>query len=156
MSLGGGAQLRARLKAIGNTREFLRGLQIGTVEEAKRMVPRRTGHLGRNIRPSTLSERDALVVAQTPYAAYVERGTGIYGPHKKPIVPRTKKMLAWRTGATRLTGTSRTRGGRQLAGWAFARSVRGRKATPYLVPGAKKAANDRGADIVVSLWNGAA
>ena len=97
------------------------------------------------------------MVARASYARYIEAGTGIYGPRKRPIVPRTKKMLAWRTGAVTLSGRSRVKGGKEIAGWAFARSVKGRKATPFLLPGAKDALAKNGlADVVVELWNGAA
>ncbi len=158
MTLEGGKQLRARLKAIGDTRAVLKGLQIGSVEEAKRLaVPfKKTGNLQRSIQPGSLTDSSAIVQARAPYAAYIERGTGLYGPSKKKIVPRNAKTLAWRTGATRLSGRSRTQGGQPAAGWAFAKSVRGRRPTPYLLPGAKKAAKERGADVVVELWNGAA
>ena len=44
------------------------------------------------------------------YGKYVLFGTGIYGEHKTPIVPKTAKVLAWR-GAGGV--------------WHFARSVKG-------------------------------
>lgn len=30
-----------------------------------------------------------------PYATFQEEGTGIYGKHKRPIKPKTKKLLSW-------------------------------------------------------------
>lgn len=33
------------------------------------------------------------------YGKFVHQGTGIYGPHKKPIKPVTKKALFWRGAA---------------------------------------------------------
>jgi hypothetical protein len=155
-SIKGLRQLNARLDNISDTRAILGKLQIDTVAEAKRLtVPiRKTGNLGRSIRPGFLSGSKAFVNAEASYAAYVEKGTGIYGPKHKPIVPRTKKMLAWRVGAVTLSGRSRVKGGVEQAGWAFARSVRGRKATPFLEPGARKAVDSSNVKgIVINLWN---
>jgi hypothetical protein len=149
-------QLQSRLDNISDTREILLVLQRRTVEESKRLtVPfRKTGNLGRSIRPGFLSAKSAFVNAEASYAAYVEKGTGIYGPKHKPIVPRKAKVLAWRTGATTLSGRSRVKGGVEQAGWAFARSVKGRKPTPFLEPGARKAIEKSGLkDVVVKLWN---
>lgn len=155
-TIRGMGDLHKRLDAIGDTKAILRTLQIDTVAEAKRLtVPfRKTGNLGRSIRPGFLSGRSAFVNAEASYAAYVEKGTGIYGPRHKPIVPRTKKVLAWRTGSVTLSGRSRVKGGQETAGWAFARSVRGRRATPFLEPGARTAVEKGGLKgIVIKLWN---
>lgn len=147
--------LRARLAAIGDTARLLEGLQIATIAAAKTNTEpfRKTGNLGRSIRPGARNTREAFVHAGANYAAHVEKGTGIYGPRKAPIRPRRANVLAWRTGDTRLTGRSRVSGGRETAGWAFAKSVKGRPATPFLVPGATTAVRERGAAIVVELWN---
>lgn len=53
------------------------------------------------------------------YGAFVEFGTGIYGPLKRRIVPTSKKALAW----TNKAGESFVR-----------RSVRGMKPRPYMGP----------------------
>ena len=68
-----------RLRALGETQPVLRVLQIDTVAEAKILVPRKTGHLGRSIVPGTLTPTHAQVEARTPYAVYVERG--LWLPH---------------------------------------------------------------------------
>lgn len=153
-------QLQARLKAIGDTKGLLTLLQVGTVQEAKRLVPRKTGNLGRSIVPGRVSATSAYVDANAKYAAFVEDGTGIYGPRKRKIVPVRASVLAWRTGGSssvRLSGRSRVIGGKEQAGWAFAQSVRGRPATPFLIPGAKNAVSRaKLGDIVVKKWNGAA
>lgn len=67
----------------------------------------------------------ADVGTNVKYAAWIEFGTGIYGPRATPIVPRSAPFLAWRD-----------KGGN----WHRARSVRGRKATPYLRPALRAAA----------------
>lgn len=145
-----------RMTAIGQTQPILRALQLSTIHEAQALAPRRTGFLQRNIVPGPLTKDYAIVEARAPYSLFVERGTGIYGPSHKKIVPKTASVLAWRVGAVTLTGRSRVSGGRQLAGWAFARSVRGRPATPFLLPGANNAVKKAGVDIIVQEWNSAA
>jgi HK97 gp10 family phage protein len=51
------------------------------------------------------------------YALFVHDGTGIYGPHGMPIVPRTAKVLMWRT-----------KGGKKI----FALKVKGMEPNPFL------------------------
>jgi hypothetical protein len=162
----GSEQLKRRLSALKNDRmraAVLRKVVIAAQGEAQALVPRKTGALQRSIKPGRVDARRAELIAGMDYAAYIERGTGIYGPFARPIVPRTKRILAWRTDSTppagllRLSGRSRERRGKQLAGWAFARKVRGRPATPYLVPGAIAALRKGGFDdVVATTWNDAA
>jgi hypothetical protein len=144
---------------------MMRTLGLAAVEEAKRIVPRATGNLGRTIRAEDATERSVRVVAggteNVGYAAYVEKGTGIYGARHRPIVPVRARMLAWQTGEggaggpnLRLSGNRRVLGGQARGGWAFAKSVKGRPATPYLVPGAKRAMQRGGLkEAVIEVWN---
>jgi hypothetical protein len=153
--------LQKRFAAISDSRMMLGQIALLAIKEAKDIAPRKTGNLGRTIRLGTVTDTNAQIMAGgvrgVGYARYVEEGTGLYGPRKRRIVPVKAKVLAWRTGGPsvqRLSGKSRTRGGKQLAGWAFAKSVKGRPATPYLLPGAKKAMSKAGlADRVISAWN---
>jgi hypothetical protein len=39
--------------------------------------------------------RTGILKATAPYAEHVHEGTGLFGPHKKRIVPRDKKALFW-------------------------------------------------------------
>lgn len=158
-SLEGADELRARFRAIGGTGAFMRGLQIETVKRAKIKVPRKTGHLGRSIRPGTVDPRGAWVHAKTPYARAVEFGSGLYGPaHRKyPIVPKRGKLLAWpaNAGGRRLSGRARSNAGPMV----FARKVMhpGVKPRPFLIPAAKEAVREGPMrDLIVSAWNGAA
>ena len=161
MEMTGGDALMKRLKAIDDPHALLRKLQLDTVAEAKRLVPRKTGNLGRSIAPGAFSGRSALVVAAMPYAAFVELGTR---PHE--IRPRNGRVLAWpASGAGRkLTGSPRKAmyskaGAARLGGWAFAAVVHhpGTKPKPFLLPGAREALRRNGLrDTTVSLWNGAA
>lgn len=145
MSLKGDDELRARLRAIGEPKELLGKVALLGVAEAKKLAPVATGNLRRTIRVGTVTAKSANVLAggtaQVGYAYYVETGTGIYGPNGKPIRPKRARMLSWKT-----------KGGR-----VFAKSVRGRKATPYLVPGVRAALRKVGLKgIVVDAWNRAA
>ncbi len=149
----GAKALSKRLHNIDDGRAILRKLQIDTTAEAKRLVPRKTGNLGRSIRPGFLSARDALVVADANYAAYVELGTK---PHI--IRPKNKKALRFPASGTSVTLGGRARTGEVRAGGAFtfAGEVHhpGTRPQPFLVPGAKKAAEGNGLkDIVIKLWN---
>lgn len=152
MSLKGKRQLKARMTALGEGRLILGRLAIAGVAEAKRLVPRRTGNLGRTIRVGTVTNDRAEVIAggqrNVGYAAAVEFGTR---PHV--IVPRKKKALAW--------GGERTLGGRLRSGGKpthFAKRVNhpGTRAKPYLRPGIIKAVEKQGGEIIVDIWNGAA
>lgn len=150
MSVEGVPELKRRLRAIGDTEGLLRMLQLAAVAEAKRLVPRKTGHLGRSIVPGDIDRDSAIVKATANYAAHVEFGTR---PHV--ILPRHARALAWPTGGgRRLSG--RARRGAQMA---FAKRVRhpGTRPQPYLVPGAVAALRKGGfRALVVERWNRAA
>ena len=139
--------LLARLEAIGEPRPVLRVAQLATVREAKLLVHRKTGHLGRSIVPGAISGDHAKVEARTPYAATVELGSRAH-----VIRPKKAKVLAW--GGTRRLSGALAKGSKPTH---FAREVHhpGTKPYPYLIPGAKKAVADL-KDVIVSLWNKAA
>ena len=150
LTITGGPGLQRRLSAIADVpKDLLRDIGLHAVREAKLLVPRRTGNLGRTIRIGSLTKDHVEVRAggtsQVGYAAAVEYGTG---PHT--IVPRRAKVLAW--------GGARTLGGRLRAGSRpthFARRVRhpGTRAKPYLVPGFEKALRNMGLGKLVDAWN---
>ncbi len=150
--LEGLPELNRRLNAISQGRDILRTVQIDAVAEAKRMVPRKTGNLGRTIGPGGLGNDFAIVHATAPYAAFVELGTK---PHV--IRPRSKRTLAWSTGGTRLSGRP-TASARRSGAMRFARKVNhpGTKAKPYLVPAAKIALGRVGVRRIIESWNRAA
>ena len=52
-----------------------------------------TGHLLRNIRVKATA--DGIEFSFPFYAQYLEWGTGIYGPKKQVIRPKTAKVLSW-------------------------------------------------------------
>ena len=154
-------QLQARFRAISSdqvTEGLMKQVALAVVREQKLLASRfrKTGNLERGIVIKSVSAVGATVVSSANYSGFVEGGTGLFGPRHARITPKAASVLAWRTGATRLTGSSRTKGGRELAGWAFARSVAGRPATPYFFPGAKVGLQKTGADSIVQAWNDAA
>lgn len=151
-TLKGGPELERRLGAIADTRRLLGRIALDGVAEAKRLVPRRTGNLGRTIRLGRVDARSAEVLAggqrNVGYAAAVEFGSR---PHV--ILPRRARVLAW--------GGSRTLGGRLRSGSRpthFARRVNhpGTRPKPYLGPGVRRAIEKVGPDLIVAEWNSAA
>lgn len=114
------ANLRAVLASA--TEKALTRAAIQVVNEAKRLCPVDTGTLRRSITfhiEGIAGQARARVGSNLEYALWVENGTGIYGPHNTPIVPVVAKRLVFTP-----------RGGSTV----FARSVRGRPATPFLAP----------------------
>jgi hypothetical protein len=156
-TLVGKDKLLRRLNAIENGRPVLRTIQLRAVAEAKKRVPRATGHTARTIAPGALTS-DFTIVTAAGAAAFLEFGTGLHGPrHKKyPIVPRKGSMLAWPKSGSgrRLSGRRRTSSGRLI----FARKVMhpGIKPQPFLVPGAIEAIRSVGIESIINEWNRAA
>jgi hypothetical protein len=151
IGLQGADRLQMRLNAVKDSpRGILRQWQIATVAEAKRAVPRKTGHLGRSIRAGGLFSDHAIVEASVNYAAFVE-----YGTRAHIIRPRNKRILRFAAngGSARLTGAVR-RGGSAV----FAREVHhpGTRPHPFLVPGARAALTKVGLTAIVDQWNKAA
>lgn len=149
----GQQELTRRLTAIGKApKDMLRDVGLHAVREAKILVPRKTGNLGRTIRLGSLTESHVEVKAggtrNVGYAAAVE-----FGSKAHVIVPRAATVLAW--------GGERTLGGRLRSGsrpTRFARRVNhpGTKAKPFLIPGFEKALRLLGLDRIVEAWNKAA
>lgn len=143
--------LQKRLHAIGgNNERILATIGAAAIREAKILVARKTGNLGRSIHMEAPTATQVKLVASAKYAAYVEHGTR---PHE--ITPKARKALRFApsAGGRRLTGSPRVG-----ADVVFAKRVHhpGTRAQPYLLPGAKKAVSDAGVSIIVTEWNGAA
>lgn len=70
--------------------------------DAKQNAPVQTGHLRSSIQiiaPEPTSDlMSGKVYTDIGYALWVEQGTGLYGPYASPIVPTTKKALAFTIG----------------------------------------------------------
>lgn len=149
LRLKGDKDLLARLKAIGDTKMLLGQVGLAGVAEAKQLVPRRTGNLGRSIRLGPVTSTSVTITAggsrTVGYAAAVEFGTNAH-----VIVPRRRKVLAW--------GGARTLGGRLRKGARatnFARRVNhpGTRARPYLLPGLRAGLGRLAIDGIVAAWN---
>jgi hypothetical protein len=133
--------LHDRLNALNATHDtsFMSRLALSAVAEEKRLVPRRTGNLGRSIHVGRITPTYAEAVADANYAAYVEFGTA---PHD--IRPSRKKVLRFQNSAGEAV---------------FAKIVHhpGTRAQPFMVPGAQRAIRIMGlADLIVARWNKAA
>lgn len=122
------------------------------------MGARRTGGTAASIQPRHITETSAELWGSR-VLIYIDEGTGVEGPLHHRITPQAAKVLAWRTGAVRLTGASRVSGGKQLAGWAFARSTKGMAPRPYIARSVQEAGQDTSTQlggIVIDVWNSAA
>jgi len=145
--------LELRMSAVSKAGgiKMTRMLGLSTVREAKLLVHRKTGNLGRSIHVASVTEKSVTVIASAGYAADVELGTR---PHE--ITPKAAKALRWAASAS---GRRLSCAPRKGAAVIFATRVHhpGTKPYPYLVPGAKRAVAKGGLkDVVIDVWNAAA
>lgn len=144
-------ELRARIKAIGDTRGFLNEMAATGIREIKLETPRKTGNLSRNNTVGNLSKSGVTFVNRANYAGFVHQGTRAHD-----IRPRRAKALrfAASAGSARLTGSPRT--GSSVR---FARRVRhpGTRSNPFMVRGLTNALRKFGfAEQMIKVWNRAA
>lgn len=94
---------------------------LNTQEEVERRTPEDVGHLKNSwfVEDNQSSSQFRLYNSRK-YAPFVEEGTGVYGPSNKPILPKTKKVLAWKPSKKGLKYANKN-------GWVFAKSVKGQK-----------------------------
>lgn len=83
------------------------------------------------------SKPGAVVQARDPKSWWIERGTGIYGPRRRPIRPKKGEFLVFRV--------PRAGGRREDGDLVFARQVRGRPATQTMERAARQVAAAIGA-----------
>jgi hypothetical protein len=102
----------------------------------RRYVPRRSGHMWSMLRVDINVDNrgdEFKVHIPVPYAAFVEYGTGIYGPRGQRIYAKGKAMVWTAPGMhgkiARIVGKV-TRNGR--AGYIFARSIKGQKGQRFM------------------------
>lgn len=160
----GDEELQRRFKALRDgtaDQQLLSEFGLLAVQFAKDEVPRKTGNLGRTIRVAEVdakAQRVRVVAGgsrNVGYAAYVEFGTGLYGPFHRRITPKRSQFLRFPgSGAKRLSGNFRSGAAQN---YVYVRSVKGMQPRPYLVPGAKKAlALVDKAKPIIETWNRAA
>ena len=70
---------------------------LTTIEAlAVKDAPKKTSNLARTRTSNVNADGSRGTLAFTaPYAGYVHEGTGLYGPHKTKIVPKSKQALFW-------------------------------------------------------------
>lgn len=128
------AELRRLLKSPGGpVVRHIDTLCRRTENQAKRNVKVDEGTLRASISHAVRVEADRVVGrvgTGLAYGLYLERGTGIYGPKGRPIVPIRRRYLRFEV----KSGTA-AKGGRPVV---FAKSVRGVKGDQWLTRALKK------------------
>lgn len=89
--------------AASMTRDVAKAVRAGMIHlvteieaRAKKAAPVKTSNLVRMITSDVSRDgRVGIVNAGADYSLYVHEGTGLYGPKKKKITPKTKKALHW-------------------------------------------------------------
>lgn len=107
--------------ATSAARKAIERRAIVVTEEAKRLAPVDSGALRDSIHYTITgsgANAKARIGSNLHYTEAVEKGTGIYGPTGQPVRPRVQQFMVFRWL------------GRQ---WVM-KSVKGRKATPFLRP----------------------
>lgn len=163
----GSAEFLKRLKRAENEIPgiVLMGWQAKAIAYAKQNIQpySKTHYLQASIQPGEMDIKagTATITAGGPgmsgYARFVEEGTGIYGPNRRPIVPVRAKFLRFpaKGADVRQTGSLTKAQQRAGGGWVFKKSVLGRKATPFLKPAVERAGNELGIAYAVDItWGG--
>jgi len=106
----------------GPVTKGMRQSALAVQREAQLLAPVDSGRLRADIHTDIDSGQPfplwARIGPKVFYAVFVEFGTGIFGPLKRRIVPRTKRALAWTSGGQRFVR----------------RSVKGSPAQPFMGP----------------------
>lgn len=131
------ARLRGQILALAGD-----AAAVVIEEDAQRRAPKRTSTLARSIKhrrvKATSQEAVIEIGPQMKYGAYVEFGTGVHGPNKKPIEIKAKNARALRWLVAQGVSISGGKVRKRSAGnqYAFAKSVtiQGSRPQPYLIP----------------------
>ncbi|HEY65555.1 MAG TPA: HK97 gp10 family phage protein [Caldilineae bacterium] len=91
---------KARRRALMDVGRYVRAQAAKYPPQKPTTTYRRTGTLGRSIAVEDRVRRSGNrywieVGTNVPYARFVEYGTGLYGPEKRLIEPKSAKALAW-------------------------------------------------------------
>jgi phage gpG-like protein len=109
-----------------------KGRQV--LQQARGLAPVDQGQLRASLKMEMDEERGLPVVrvgTNVKYAIFVHEGTGIHGPRRTPIVPVRARVLRWPVKNQSGSGRRRYRGG-GTEQYAYAKSVKGVKARPFL------------------------
>jgi len=153
--------LQARLEAIGDSKLQMGFVASIVVGELKRNIVHRTSGTSRTIHVTAVTDSTARIEG-SPVARWLDEGTGLYGPRRHRIVPRSGKVMRWTAGPSgSLTLAGRKRSGKAGtgAGPVFARSTRGMKGRPFIQRSIQSAAGKLGVELggqIVDEWNRAA
>lgn len=116
-------------------REIAVELEVGMSNmetDAKRNAVADTGNLARRIHSGVKVEGNQLIGVlwtTSGYAVPVELGSGLWGPKKDYIYPKTAKVLAWR---------GKEDDQSNIDGWIFAKRVSGHPPQPFMKPAIDK------------------
>jgi len=120
-------------RMIGPVSKGLLAAAIVVQNQARRNAPVDRGELRNKILATGKIEQGirsmtTAVESNAPHAAYVEFGTGIYGPKQARIYPKRARFLSW-------VGKDGKR--------VFVRSIAGMPARPYLAPAGFKTGKEQ-------------
>jgi HK97 gp10 family phage protein len=112
-------------------------------ERARSRAAHRTGTLQRSIQRELKDTAGRTFVGEK-YGIFIEKGTGLYGPERRPIRAKRAKVLAFTVGSKKV----------------FTKSVKGMRAKPFFKPALEeskphiKQQFDKVADILVKQLAG--
>lgn len=109
-------KFRARIKTL-DFKEFENRILRVYAESIKAELEERTPGKAANLWQISGPESSVITISNdTSYLPFIERGTGLYGPHHAWVVPKHARMLVWMSQ------------GRKI----FAKKTRGMKPQPFV------------------------
>lgn len=116
------ALMRDVRQAGGNSKPLVHAALINSVNHTQQQQRSRAAHRTGTLQRSIMGEVHypwGQVAVNEKYGIYIEEGTGLYGPRRQAITPKTGKVLAFRSGGSMV----------------FAKKVKGMKPRPFFKPG---------------------
>lgn len=120
--------------AIQGAEKDLRERANRVLNAARRLAPVDEGRLRASIAVTFGTDKGvpvARIGSNLPYALFVHEGTGLYGPKKAMIHPKSKQFMVWPVKNNSGVGNRRYTGGK-TSSYAFAKATRGVPARPFL------------------------
>lgn len=100
-------------------------VHIATLRETPVMTGAMLGTLSQDIRVAPGRSVRGIVESDDEAALWVQQGTGLFGPQRRPIVPRRSRVLRW---PDRRSGS----------GFVYAESVAGQEPNPFMWRGLRR------------------